>query len=60
MSLTYEKKCVSIVGWTRLSPHTVMSAAPRSRVGVLSGILNTTRCLGTALGVALPGLLWPP
>jgi MFS family permease len=35
----------------------VMSAAPRSRVGVLSGILNTTRCLGTALGVALPGVL---
>jgi MFS family permease len=35
----------------------VMSAAPRSRVGVLSGVLNTTRCLGTALGVAVPGLL---
>ncbi len=36
---------------------TVMRAAPRSRVGVFSGILNTTRCLGTALGVALPGVL---
>jgi MFS family permease len=36
---------------------TVMRAASRSRVGVLSGILNTTRCLGTALGVALPGVL---
>ncbi len=36
---------------------TVMRAAPRSRVGMLSGILNTTRCLGTALGVALPGVL---
>ena len=36
---------------------TVMRAAPRSRVGVLSGILNTTRCLGTALGVVLPGVL---
>ncbi len=36
---------------------TVMGAAPRSRVGALSGILNTTRCLGTALGVALPGVL---
>jgi MFS family permease len=35
----------------------VMGAAARSRVGVLSGILNTTRCLGTALGVALPGVL---
>ncbi len=32
----------------------VMRAAAPSRVGVLSGILNTTRCLGTALGVALP------
>ncbi len=40
-----------------LNNATVMSAAPRSRVGVLSGVLNTTRCLGTALGVALPGLL---
>ncbi len=40
-----------------LNNATVMGAAPRSRVGVLSGILNTTRCLGTALGVALPGLL---
>ncbi len=36
---------------------TVMRAAHRSRVGVLSGILNTTRCIGTALGVALPGVL---
>jgi MFS family permease len=36
---------------------TVMRGAPRSRVGVLSGILNTTRCLGTAVGVALAGLL---
>ncbi len=40
-----------------LNNATVMRAAPRSRVGVLSGILNTTRCLGTALGVALPGVL---
>ncbi len=40
-----------------LNNATVMSAAPRSRVGVLSGVLNTTRCLGTALGVALPGVL---
>jgi MFS family permease len=40
-----------------LNNATVMRAASRSRVGVLGGILNTTRCLGTALGVALPGLL---
>ena len=43
-----------------LNNASVMSAAPRSRVGVLSGILNTTRCLGTALGVALPGVLLNP
>ncbi len=36
---------------------TVMRAGARSRVGVLSGILNTARCLGTALGIALPGVL---
>jgi MFS family permease len=40
-----------------LNNATVMGAASRSRVGLLSGILNTTRCLGTALGVALPGVL---
>jgi MFS family permease len=34
----------------------VMRAGPRSRAGLLSGILNTTRTLGTALGVALAGL----
>jgi MFS family permease len=39
-----------------LNNATVMRSAPRSRVGVLSGILNTARCLGTALGVALPGV----
>jgi MFS family permease len=44
-------------GFIPLNNATVMRAAPRSRVGMLSGILNTTRCLGTALGVALPGVL---
>ncbi len=35
----------------------VMRAGPRSRAGTLSGVLNTTRTLGTALGVALAGLI---
>jgi MFS family permease len=36
----------------------VMRAGPRSRAGMLSGVLNTTRTLGTALGVALAGALY--
>src|SRR3984957_5869181 len=36
----------------------VMNAAPRARAGALSGILNTTRGLGTALGVAVAGLIY--
>jgi MFS family permease len=36
----------------------VMNAAPRERAGALSGILNTTRGLGTALGVAMAGLIY--
>ncbi len=37
---------------------TVMSAAPRERAGVLSGILNTTRGLAAAAGVAIGGFLY--
>jgi MFS family permease len=37
---------------------TVMSAAPRERAGVSSGILNTTRSLAAAAGVAIAGLLY--
>jgi EmrB/QacA subfamily drug resistance transporter len=36
----------------------VMSAVARTRAGALSGVLNTTRGLGTALGVALASLLY--
>jgi MFS family permease len=36
----------------------VMSAATRTRAGELSGILNTTRSLATAAGVALAGLIY--
>jgi EmrB/QacA subfamily drug resistance transporter len=36
----------------------VMSAAPRSKSGVASGVLNMTRGMGTALGLALTGLAY--
>jgi EmrB/QacA subfamily drug resistance transporter len=36
----------------------IMGAAPRSKAGVLSGLLNVTRALGTALGVALTSLIY--
>jgi EmrB/QacA subfamily drug resistance transporter len=35
----------------------VMAAAPRSQSGLASGILNSTRGLGTALGVAMGGFV---
>jgi MFS family permease len=41
-----------------LNSASVMNAAPRERAGVLSGVLNTTRGLGTALGVAIAGLIY--
>jgi MFS family permease len=44
--------------FTPVNNATVMGAAPRARAGVLGGILNTTRGLGAALGVALAGLLY--
>lgn len=31
----------------------IMASAPRQRIGVAGGLLNTTRSIGTALGVAL-------
>jgi EmrB/QacA subfamily drug resistance transporter len=36
----------------------VMAGAPHARAGALSGILNTTRGIGTALGVTLAGLVY--
>jgi EmrB/QacA subfamily drug resistance transporter len=36
----------------------IMGAVPRSKAGVLSGLLNVTRALGTALGVALASLIY--
>lgn len=36
----------------------IMAAAPRTRAGVASGVLNMTRGMGTALGLALTGLVY--
>jgi hypothetical protein len=36
----------------------VMAAAPARRTGVVSGVLNMARGLGTALGVAIASLLY--
>lgn len=36
----------------------IMGAAPRADAGVASGVLNMTRGLGTALGLALTGLVF--
>ncbi len=36
----------------------IMSTAPRSQAGTASGVLNMTRGLGTALGLALTGLVF--
>jgi EmrB/QacA subfamily drug resistance transporter len=36
----------------------VVGAAPNSQAGALSGVLNTTRGVGTALGVAVAGLIY--
>jgi EmrB/QacA subfamily drug resistance transporter len=36
----------------------IMSAAPRAQAGVASGVLNMTRGLGTALGLALTSLVF--
>ncbi len=45
-------------GFVPANNASVMGGAPRARAGVLSGVLNMTRALGTALGVALAGLLY--
>jgi EmrB/QacA subfamily drug resistance transporter len=36
----------------------IMAAAPRSDAGAAAGVLNMTRGLGTALGIALAGLIF--
>jgi EmrB/QacA subfamily drug resistance transporter len=37
---------------------TIMSASPAGHAGVVSGVLNMTRGMGTALGVALAGAIY--
>ncbi len=37
---------------------TIMSSAPRERLGVASGLLSLTRTLGQITGIALIGMLW--
>jgi EmrB/QacA subfamily drug resistance transporter len=37
---------------------TVMAASPKGHTGVVSGVLNMTRGIGTALGVAVAGALY--
>ncbi len=37
---------------------TIMAAAPQGRAGLVSGLLNMTRGLGTAMGVAVASLLY--
>jgi MFS family permease len=37
---------------------TIMAAAPPGHAGVISGLLNMTRGMGTALGVAIAGALY--
>ncbi len=44
--------------FTPVNNAAVMSAASRSRAGLLGGVLNTARGLGAALGVALASLLY--
>jgi MFS family permease len=36
----------------------IMGSAPRQRLGVVSGLLSTTRTLGQTIGVAIMGALW--
>jgi MFS family permease len=37
---------------------TIMGAAPRSRLGIASGMLSVTRTLGQTAGIAILGALW--
>ena len=36
----------------------IMGAAPRSRLGIASGMLSVTRTLGQTTGIAILGALW--
>lgn len=49
---------VGLGAFTPANNAAVMSASPPGHTGVVSGVLNMTRGLGTALGVALTGALF--
>jgi MFS family permease len=49
---------VGLGAFTPANNAAVMSASPAGHTGVVSGMLNMTRGLGTALGVALTGALF--
>jgi len=49
---------VGLGAFTPANNAAIMSASPPGHTGVVSGVLNMTRGLGTALGVALTGALF--
>ncbi len=49
---------LGIGAFTPANNATIMAAAPAGRAGLVSGLLNMTRGLGTALGVAIASLLY--
>ncbi|MGH2872264.1 MAG: MFS transporter, partial [Solirubrobacteraceae bacterium] len=49
---------VGIGGFTPANNVTIMMSAPERRTGLVGGLLNMTRGLGTAIGVAVAALLY--
>jgi EmrB/QacA subfamily drug resistance transporter len=49
---------VGLGAFTPPNSASIMASVPRTRSGMASGILNTTRGLGTSLGVALTGVVF--
>jgi MFS family permease len=49
---------VALGAFTPANNASIMGSAPRQRIGMAGGVLNMTRGLGTALGVALTGAVF--
>jgi MFS family permease len=49
---------IGLGAFTPANNAAIMSSAPIGHAGVLSGLLNMTRGVGTALGVALTGMIY--
>ncbi len=49
---------IGLGAFTPATNATIMAASPPGHTGVISGVLNMTRGMGTALGVALAGALY--